>query len=96
MAHGISTEEWSRRIAECLECGYVFSTPSEFMAAMDGEHDGQPAYRVWVAAGGAGNVLRRFMRYAPEPRPWVIWHRRNEARSRVFAWDKLMKKAGGH
>lgn len=96
LKHGVSPQEWSERVSECLQRGYVFSSPTEFVAALDAEHDGQPAYFVYYAAGGSGNVLHRFLRYAPRPVPWVIWHRRNEARPRVFAWDKLIKKAGGH
>jgi hypothetical protein len=46
-----------------------------------------------MALGGNGNVLRRFMRYAPEPLPWVVWHRNNEERLRAFRWDQLAKKA---
>jgi hypothetical protein len=92
---GITPEEWSERISECLQRGYVFSSPTEFVAALDTEHQGEMAYLVYIAAGGSGHVLGRFLRYAPRPKPWVIWHRRNEARPRVFAWDKLMKKIGG-
>jgi hypothetical protein len=93
MACGISSQEYSAKILECLENGVVISTPMEFLAALDAEHDGQPAWFVYMAAGGPGNVLGRFMRYAPEPRPYVLWHRHNEDRRRVFAWDKLIKKA---
>lgn len=93
---GISPQEWHDNIGRCLLDGYVVSTPQEFVAFYETQHNGQPAYFVYVAAGGAGHVLGRFMRYAPRPLPYVIWHRRNEARPRVFAWDKLMKKAGGH
>jgi hypothetical protein len=37
--------------------------------------------------------VSRFMRYAPRPLPWVVWHRNNEERPRAFAWNKLAKKA---
>lgn len=96
LKHGISPQEWSERISDCLQRGYVWCSPQEFLAFENAEHNGEPAYFVYFAAGGTGNVLARFLRYAPQPRPWVIWHRRNETRPRVFAWDKLMKKAGGH
>ncbi len=94
--HGISPEEFRQRISDCFARGYVFSTPSEFVAAEPCEHNGQPAYFVYMAAGGSGNALGRFLRYAPEPRPYIIWQRRNDGRPRVFTWDKLMKKAGGN
>ena len=94
MDSGVSPEEYERRMGLCLREGYVFSTPSEFLAAHDAEHLGQQAYFILSAVGGTGNVLARFMRYAPEPRPWILWCRNNEQRVRAFAWDKLARKAG--
>lgn len=91
---GVSPEEYEQRMGLCLREGYVFSTPWEFLAAHDAEHSGQPAYFILSAVGGTGNVLARFMRYAPEPRPWILWCRNNEQRVRAFAWDKLARKAG--
>lgn len=91
---GVSPEEYEQRMWRCMNDGYVFSTPDEFMAAHNAEHNGQPAYFILSAVGGSGNVLARFMRYAPEPRPWVLWCRNNEDRLRVFSWDKLARKAG--
>jgi len=96
LKHGISPQEWSAWIKHCLREGYIFSTPTEFLAVIDTDYNGEPAYFVYYAAGGTGHVLKRFLRYAPSPKPWVIWHRRNEAQPRVFAWDKLTKKAGGY
>lgn len=92
--HGVSPEEYEQRMNHCLLHGYVVSTPREFLAFHESEHNGQPAYFVLSAVGGTGNVLARFMRYAQEPRHWVLWCRNNEERVRVFAWDKLARKAG--
>jgi hypothetical protein len=73
----------------------VFSAPDLFVAWHDETHNGQPAYFV-VSAVGVNNepVLKRFLRYAPHPKPWVLWSRNNERRVRAFAWDRLAKKAG--
>ena len=94
MKRGVSPEEWRKRINWCLEYGHVISTPKEFLAFHDAEHNGEPAYFVAIALGGTGNVLGRFMRYACEKKKWVLWCRNNEERVRVFAWDKLARKAG--
>ena len=93
IAHDISEDEWQAKIEHCLLHGWVISTPDHFLAFHKTEHAGQPAYFVSMALGGSGHVLQRFMRYAPEPLPWVLWHRNNETRLRAFAWDKLQKKA---
>lgn len=92
--HGASPEEYEERMGLCLREGYIFSTPTEFLAAHDAGHNGEMAYFVLSAVGGDGNVLARFLRYAPEPRPWVLWCRNNEQRIRAFRWDKLARKAG--
>jgi hypothetical protein len=92
-AHGITPEEWERKIEACLQAGWVISTPEEFVAAHPAEHNGEPAYFVFMACGGSGHPLHRFLRYAPRPVPWVLWHRRNEKRLRAFRWDQLAKKA---
>jgi hypothetical protein len=91
---GVSPEEYEERMGLCVRDGYIFSTPDEFMAAHDAEHNGEPAYFILSAVGGSGNVLARFLRYAPEPKPWVLWCRNNEQRIRAFRWDKLARKAG--
>ena len=91
---GVSEEEFHQRMARCFADGYVVATPSEFLALHHDEHNGEPAYFVLSAVGGSGNVLARFMRYVPEPRPWVLWCRNNEERVRVFSWDKLARRAG--
>jgi hypothetical protein len=91
---GVSQEEFHLRMARCFADGYVMATPLEFLAVHHDEHNGEPAYFVLMAVGGFGNVVSRFMRYVPKPRPWVLWCRNNEERVRVFAWDKLARKAG--
>jgi hypothetical protein len=93
LANGVTQERWEREVARCLNEGWFISTPDQFLAFYKTEHAGQPAYFVVMALGGNGNVLRRFMRYAPEPLPWVVWHRNNEERLRAFRWDQLAKKA---
>jgi hypothetical protein len=95
MSQGVPHEEYERRMGRCVEEGYVFSTPELFMAAHDDEHEGQPAYFVLFAVGINNEpVLKRFLKYAPHPKPWVVWARNNEQRRRAFAWDRLAKKAG--
>jgi hypothetical protein len=95
IAQGVSDQEWKDRIGQCLDDGYVFSTPTHFLAVQNAEHLGEPAYFVLSAFGGdGGNVLARFMRYIQTPKPWVLWCRNNERRIRAFRWDKLAKKAG--
>jgi hypothetical protein len=94
MSTGVTPEEWDRRLGRCLASGWVISTPTEFLAFHEAEYHEQPAYFVLMAAGGGGNVLARFMRYAPEPKPWVLWCRNNESRIRAFHWEQLSKKAG--
>jgi hypothetical protein len=95
MEHGITPQQWHDKIQQVLSGGaYVVITPEEFLVVEQTEHHGEPAYFVYMAAGGIGNVVRRFMRFVPA-RPWVLWHRRNEKRLRVFRWETLAKKAGG-
>ena len=94
LQHGIPAEDWQAKIEECLLRGWLISTPDDFVAALPDEHDGQPAYFVVMALGhGGGHALQRFLRYAPGPRPYVLWHRRNEPRRRAFRWEQLAKKA---
>jgi hypothetical protein len=95
MMQGVSHEEYERRMDMCAERGYVFSTPDIFLAFHDETYNEQPAYFV-LSAVGVNNekVLQRFMKYAPHPKPWVLWSRNNEQRIRAFAWDRLAKKAG--
>ena len=93
LASGVSEDEWRRQIEKCLMDGWVISTPDEFVAAHPAQHNGEQAYFVFMALGGSGNALGRFLRYAPRPVPWVIWHRRNEKRLRAFRWEQLAKKA---
>jgi hypothetical protein len=93
LEHGVTLEEWAEKIEHCLLHGWIVSTPDHFLAFHKTEHNGQPAYFVVKALGGSGNVLQRFMRYAPEPLPWVLWHRNNEKRQRAFRWEQLAKKA---
>ena len=91
---GVSPEEYADRIGLCWLHGTVVSTPTEFLAFHEASHLGERAYFVCMAVGGYGNVLERFLRYAPEPRRWVLWCRNNEERIRAFRWDKLARKAG--
>jgi hypothetical protein len=93
LQHGIAAEDWKAKIEECLLRGWLISTPDDFVAALPAEHDAQPAYFVYMACGGSGHPLHRFMRYAPRPLPWVLWHRKNEKRQRAFRWEQLAKKA---
>lgn len=91
--HGVTPQEWHDNIERCLLEGWIISTPDTFLAFRKDQHAGRPAYFVAMAYGGSGHPLKRFMQYAPEPLPWVLWHRNNEPRLRAFAWDKLAKKA---
>lgn len=88
-----------------LSAGVVYSAPDAFMLAREVRWDGQEAHdegerNAWLvelaAAADGANAFGRFMRVAPQPQPWVVWHRRNEHRCRVFAWDKLTKKLKGN
>lgn len=95
MSQGVPHEEYERRMGRCVEEGYVFSAPELFVAWHDETHNGQPAYFVVSAVGvNSEPVLKRFLKYAPHPKPWVLWSRNNEHRVRAFAWDRLAKKAG--
>jgi hypothetical protein len=94
LARGVTQEQWGQKVEHCLNHGWVISTPDQFLAFYKTEHAGQPAYFVVMALGGSGNVLQRFMRYAPEPLSWVLWCRNNEPRVRAFQWEQLAKKAG--
>jgi hypothetical protein len=93
MRHGITPAEWKQKLEQALlGGGYVFVTPDDFMVAERTEHEGEPAYFIYMALGTGRDTLRRLGRYFPEPLPWVLWHRRNEPRLRAFRWDKLAKK----
>lgn len=92
--NGVTPEEYEERMGLCLREGYVFSTPTDFMAAHDAGHNGEMAYFVLTAVASGDNVLARLMGYFPEPRPWVLWCRNNEQRIRAFRWDKLARKVG--
>jgi hypothetical protein len=93
LEHGVTPQQWSEKIERCLLSGWVISTPDHFLAFHKSQHNGHPAYFVVMALGGSGNVLQRFMRYAPEPLPWVLWHRNNQQQLKAFHWDQLAKKA---
>jgi len=94
---------FAEAVVHYLKEGIVYSSPEIFVCGREVLWDGSEvsvskhpnAWFVYMAASSNhSNPVREFMRVAPRAHEWAVWHRRNEARARVFNWASLAERVG--
>jgi hypothetical protein len=99
----IPEQPFSEAVLNCFKEGLLYSSPEIFLCAREVLWDGETAYmsnrpNAWfvhmAASSGHANPVKAFMQAATKPHRWVLWHRRNEERLRVFNWESLARKVG--
>ena len=90
-------------VAACIPGGLVVSSDTLFVLGYEATWDettgtllagGEP--NAWVcklaAATDGRHPIADIMNWAPHPRPWLVWQRRNDGRWRAHRWEKLQQR----
>lgn len=83
------TGDFAALVAGYLASGFVYSGDDAFILAMPRGED------TWFVHLAAGRVSR-FQELAPQPRPWIAWHRRGERKLRRYSWERFKRLTSKH
>ena len=98
-----STQPFEEVVGWHLSCGVVYSTSQLFLLAHEVHYDptlnqashDQP-HNAWFIELAAVtrhlNPFCEFMKIAPHPQEWIVFHRRNSFEPHAYRWSRFASK----